>query len=366
MSVYLTMIFLTLVFSVFAMKYSTVTGTDIKKRVPAKFFVFLILTVWCSIYAFRYFVGSDFRNYYNTFNGIIDNKMSLTEFISTQRDSLYGYLSFFSSKLFNGNWIIFSYICSFLSYFPVVYVLYKKSTDFVMSMLLYIFTFTYFSAFNGVRQSISLSLIFLAYYCFLKEKKYFLYVIFVLIAFGFHATTLIAIPFQLLSLKPLNSKLFKVTVVLLLFSYLFLWNIWSYVIDFLEFIGQSKLATDYDSLSQDGSGVVRFLVNVIPPVLGLLFYKKIKTHYSDIDSEIILLCIAAILSMFSLKNWIFSRIAAYLKISAILFLPKLECIFDSKSKKMGRFLILFLYFAYMCALLLHGDGQVLPYRFIGF
>ena len=290
--------------------------------------------------------------------------ISFESFIETQRDSLFGYLTFFSSRLFKGNWVAFSYICSFLIYFPVIYVLYKKSADFTMSALLYIFTFTYFSGFNGVRQCIALSLLFLAYYCGLKEKKYWLYAVLVLVSFGFHSTALIAVPFHLLSLKSINSNLFKITVVSLLISYVFLWDIWSYIIEFLEFIGQSKLASDYNNLTEDGSGIIRFLVNVMPPILGLIFRKKIKKHYPDVDPEIMLLCIGAILSLFSLKNWIFSRISAYLKITVILFLPKLECIFDKKSRMLGKIIILALYFAYMCALLLHGDGQVLPYQFI--
>ncbi len=366
MSVYLTMIFLTLLFSVFAMEYSTVTGTDIKKRVPAKFFIFLILTVWCSIYALRYYVGTDFGAYYYSFNRILNDNVSFSSFIADQRDSLFAYIQFFTSSLSGGKWLVFSYLCAALTYIPVIIVISKKSTDFTASILLYIFTYGYFSGFNGTRQAIAVAFIFLAYYLGLKEKKYWLYAILVLVAFGFHSTVFIAVPFQLISMMSIKSKTFKITVTVLLLSYLFLWNIWSIVIDFLESIGQDKLASDYADLGENGSGLIRLIVNILPAVCGLLYKNTLKKNYPDVEGEIILLIIAAIFSLFSLKNWIFSRIASYFGIIGVMFIPKLECIFSSNCKKMGRLLILILYFAYMCSLLLHGDGHLLPYKFIEF
>lgn len=364
MSVYLIMIFLTWIFSTLAVNYSTNKGVNVTKIIPAKFFVFFILLLWCSVYALRYRVGTDFGSYYNSFNRIINDNISIIDFISEKRDYLFSLIQAISAKVFNGNWIVFSYICAFLTYFPIVMVIHKKSTDFVSSTLLFIFTMSYFSGFNGVRQSIAVGLVFLAYYCGLKEKKYWLYIILVLLAFGFHSTVFIAVPFQLLSLKSVKSNIFKVIMVILLLSYIFLWNMWSGVINFLELIGQSKLASDYADLQESGSSLIRLTVSIIPPVLGLLYRKTLQKHYPDIDSEIILLCIAAIFTLFSLKNWIFYRVASYFNIVLILFLPKLKFIFADKSKNAGRILILVLYFLYMYALLLHGESALLPYRFI--
>lgn len=364
MLVYLIMIFLTWIFSALAVNYSTNNGLNVTKITPSKFFVFLILLLWCSVYALRYRVGTDFGTYYYSFNRIINDNISVVDFVSEKRDYLFGLIQAVSVKVFNGNWIVFSYICAFLTYFPIVMVIHKKSTDFVSSALLFIFTMAYFSGFNGIRQSIAVGLVFIAYYCGLKEKKYWLYIILVLLAFGFHSTVFIAVPFQILSLKGIKSNIFKVTVVVLLLSYIFLWNMWSGVIDFLELIGQSKLASDYVDLQENGSSLIRLAVSIVPLVLGLVYRKTLQKLYPDIDSEIILLCIAVIFTLFSLKNWIFYRVASYFNIVLILFLPKLKFIFVDKSKNAGKIMILVLYFLYMYALLLHGESALLPYRFI--
>lgn len=364
MSVYLIMICFTLLFSTFAVKFASTTRRGMKKSVPAKLFVFLMLLVWCTIYALRYRVGTDFGTYYNYFNRIVTEGLALADALQNQRDALFGYIAFFAARLFNGEWIAFSYLCAGLIYVPVMIIIYKKSDDFVSSSLLYIFTTAYFSGFNGVRQAIAAALIFLAYYCGLKEKRYWFYIIFVLLAFGFHSTVFIIVPFQLLSLKGVKSKSFKISIAVLLFSYLFLWNIWSVVIDFLETIGQSKLASDYAELTENGASLLRLIVAVFPPVLGLVYRKKLAKKYPDIDCEIVLLTIAAMFLLFSLKNWIFARIAGYCDIVLIMFLPKLNYIFSDNSRKFGRLLILVLYFLYMISLLFHGGGHLLPYKFI--
>ena len=364
MLVYLVTIFLTWIFSVYAVKYSTGSGIDIKQRIPSKFFVFMILAVWCTVYALRYYVGTDFVNYYHDYNEIGIQKLSVLKFIETQRDALFGYLSYFCSKVFNGSWVVFSYVCAIITYLPVLIVMRKKSADFVASSLLFIFTMACFSCFNGVRQGIAASIVFLAYYCFLKEKKYWLYALFVFIAFGFHSTAIIIVPFHLLSLLSLKSKIFKITVTVMTISYFVLWSVWSYVIEFFEWIGQEKLANDYADIGQDGSSLIRLLVAAIPVLLGIVYQKTLRKHYQDIDAEVILLCVAAIFTLFSMENWIFSRIASYLQFSLILFLPKLKVVFDKENQKLGRVLILVLYFAYMLILLVRGESDLLPYTFI--
>ncbi len=366
MSIYLMMIFMTVIFSMLAMQCSTIGKNNPNKRKPGKIFVFIIIIVWCTIYAFRYRVGTDFGTYYRFFNRIVTDNLTLAETIQEQRDALFGYIAYFSAKVFEGEWLGFAYLCAVLIYTPIMIVIYKKSDDFLSSSLLYIFTMTYFSGFNGVRQAIAIAFLSLAYYCGLKEKRYWIYLIFVLLAFGFHSTVFIIVPFQLLSLKSVTSKSFKISIIVLLFSYLFLWNIWSVIIGFLETIGQSKLASDYAELAENGSSLLRLIVSTLPPFLGLIYRKKLIKKYPDIDSDIIMITISSIFLLFSLKNWIFARISGYFNVVLIMFLPKLNYIFAENSRQIGRLLILGLYFCYMILLLLHGGGHLLPYRFIEF
>ena len=184
------------------------------------------------------------------------------------------------------------------------------------------------------------------------------------VAFGFHATTLFVIPFHFLTKKKINSNTFKMIVVLLLFTYVFLWGLWGYLINFFEAIGQDKLASDYASATTNGSSLLRMIVYILPAIIAIAFYKKLKEKYDDIDSDIMLVFLSGIFMLFSMKYWLFARIAIYFHVSSILLIPKLKCIFAENSKRTGELLIGGLYFIYMCAMLLHGDGGCLPYTFI--
>lgn len=345
-------------------KIKTKNGRTIIR--PSAFFAGLLFLSWAAIYALRYRVGTDFGTYYSSYSRITNNNESLTDFLDKQRDMLFGYIEYFCARLSGGNWIFFSFVCAVLTYLPVVVTVRRKSVDFTASALLFLFSMQFFAGFNGVRQAIAVGLSFYAYYCGLKERRYLKYAILIALAFGFHSTALIVIPVHLLSLKNLRAPIIKVTVTVLLLSFVFLGSIWNYVISFLEKIGQSKLASDYETLSEKGSSVLRLIVAMLPPLLGVFFQEQLRRAFTDTDSEIILLLIAAIFSLFSLNTWLFSRIAQYFNIYLIMFLPKFTCLFKEKSRPLVASIMLALYFGYMCAMLLHGDGQVLPYTFINF
>lgn len=324
----------------------------------------VLLAVWVFIYAFRYNTGTDFSGYYYMFKRMGIVSQTFAEYMSTKRDFLFYALQYFVYHYFNGSWIVFSVIIGVLTYLPILLVLKKESNSFGFSILLYIFTLNYFSGFNGIRQGVAISIIFWAYSTFFKENKYIPYFIAMIIAFGFHSTVIFVIPFHFLAKKKINSKIFKIVVAMLLFTYAFLWGLWGYLIKFLETIGQDKLAEDYASAMANGSSSLRMIVYILPAIIAIIFYKTLKEKHEDIDSEIMLVLLAGIFMLFSMKYWLFARIAIYFHIFSILLIPKLECIFTKNSKRLGMMLIGGLYFVYMCAMLLHGDGGCLPYTFI--
>ena len=368
MTAYLILCVLTLMWAKYAEHTPSKTrlnNGEVRIR-PSAFFAALVFLSWAAIYALRYRVGTDFGTYYRSYARITNNNESLSDFLDKQRDMLFGYIEYFCARLSGGNWLFFAFICAALTYLPVIITIRRKSDSFTASALLFLFTMQYYAGFNGTRQAIAVSLTFFAYYCCLKERKYFWYIVVVALAFGFHSTALIVLPIHLLSLKNLRSPLVKITIALLLLSFIFLGSVWKYVISFMEKIGQSKLASDYETLSGSGSSVLRLIVATIPPIVGVIFQDQLKNTYRHTDSEVILLLIAAVFTLFSLNTWLFSRIAQYFNMALIMFLPKLPSLFKEKSRPMAMVIMLALYLGYMCAMLLHGDGQLLPYRFISF
>ena len=360
MVVYLCNIAITLILGCVA----SVVSPRMKDKRISKFWLSFVLLSWLIIYAFRYNVGADFSGYYFYFKRIGFQQQSLVEFVGGQRDFLFAILEYLCYQIFNGNWVTFSIIIGILTYLPVLSTIRNESNNFTLASLLYIFTMNFYAGFNGIRQGIAVSFVFFAYYQFLKRKKYILYFIFIIIAFGFHSTVLVTVPFHFLSLKKVSSKLFRFTIVFMLFSYMFLWQLWAYLIEFLEMIGQDKLASDYANAMTDGSSLLRMIVYIVPAIIGIFYYDKMKRKYQNIDSEIILILLASFFMLLSTKYWLFARVALYFYMHTIVFLPKLDCAFAKNSKKIGMLLVATLYFAYMCIMLLRGDGGCLPYNFI--
>lgn len=366
MSIYLFNIFVTFIFGVIVTNNSGSKFLNGRTQVNGKKFMgaFFILLSWVLVYSLRGSVGSDTLLYRSSYESIGWFGQSLDEFVGQQRDILFSYIQYFSYKIFDGSWSGFLSVSALLTYVPVIAVLAKRSSYFLTSVLLFIFTLNFYFGFNGMRQAIAISITFYAYYELLKEKKYIKYFFAIALAFGFHSTAVFVLPFHFLSLKPLKSLTIKITTAGLLFSFVFLWNVWDLLIVFFDNIGQSKLASDYANVVANGSGLLRVFVFILPIIIGYIYHNQISDKYGSIDSELILMGIAAIFMLFSTKYWIFSRIALYFSIVTILFVPKLEVIFDDNSKRLGMFIILVLYFAYMIILLLYGEGGYYPYTFV--
>lgn len=330
--------------------------------------ILFILAIWVAVFACRGIsVGSDTNGYIYFFNNIISSDMSLAEFSSNQRDWLFGYLEYFCCRIFNGNWICFQIVVAIIIYAPILNVLKEKADYLLSSLLLFIFTISFFSGFNGMRQAIAMSIVFYAYYNFFAEEKYFKYAVLLLIAFGFHSSVIFVIPIHFLSRFEIKGRVVKFSVILTLILFLFIWKIWPFIIDFLASIGQTKMAADYAEVAKDaGSGFLRFFVALVPVIVGYFYKEKLEVQFKNVNNELVLCLFGALFMLLSMRYWIFARVSSYFSLSQVLFIPKLYKVFSENSQKIGCAMILFLYFAYMIALLIHGEGNYYPYVFMEF
>lgn len=328
--------------------------------------ILFILATWVAVFACRGIsVGADTSGYIYYFNDIIPSAISLTEFLSNQRDRLFGFLEYLCCRMFHGSWICFQIIVAILTYAPILKVLKNKADYLTSSLLLFFFTTSFFCGFNGMRQAIAMSISFYAYYTYFLEKKYIRYAFLLLIALGFHSSVLFVIPIHILSKFEIKGGVIKFAVIFILILFLFIWQIWPFIINFLESIGQIKMATDYAVVAKnEGSSFLRFIVAFVPVGIGYIYKEKLEEQFSNVNNELILCLFGALFMLLSIRFWIFARVAAYFLLSQILFIPKLYNVFSKDSQKVGGAIILLLYFAYMVLLLIHGEGDYYPYYFI--
>lgn len=325
----------------------------------------ILLTVWTSIYALRNNVGSDWSAYYKSYTSTIPFSGSLNSFMMIQRDQLFALLEYLTYYLSNGNWIVFQYLTAVITYLPVLLVIYKKADKTLVPCILYILAMYFYSGFNGMRQAIASSIIFAAFYLCFLEKKYLKYIILMIVAYGFHSSAIFATPFHFLAQKRGRSLTVIFSVILMLFAYFNIEMIWPSVISLLKQIGQYKMANDYAELGDSSSSMLRMVVSLSPVLLAMLNYGKVCTNGSDGEIEFLLLIYSSIFMLFSTRYWVFARVSSLISQSVILFIPKLENVFAENSRRAGIGMIILLYFFYMIAMLLVGEGGYYPYHLLG-
>ena len=359
MVVYLTMTMLTLVFSYVFSRYNKTI--DSEKHI--RWEIWFVLIIWVLVYALRYMTGTDFGGYLRAFNRA--STMTYSAYVNEYRDWAFYSMTYFLNRIFFGNFVAYEVVLAVLSYLPILLVCHEESEQYTFSILLFIFILNYFNPFNGVRQGIAVGLLFYAYYMLLKKRKYIKFAIVVIIAFGIHSTALFVLPFFFLSLLKLRNKLIWIIFSGITLSYFVLSSVWQRIIDLFEATGQEKLATDYSELEMQGSSFTRFFVALLPVIIALIFYNRLKAVRDDVDGDIILTMFSAVFMLFSMKSWIFARVAYYFSTSSVLLISKIPHMFEKENnKRMIAIVITVLYFIYMVALLLHGDGGYLPYNFI--
>lgn len=365
MTVYLVAILLTAIISSVGSGQRSYTITENGRKIYywSNLYTIAILIVWCFVFAFRGLsVGSDTSGYYAVYCRIFSENMSYSNFITYERDVFFATLTFFCAKFFQGNWIWFQVVVAILTYLPIISVVKKNSNDVTTSLLLFIFTLQFYSGFNGMRQGIAMSFVVYAYFNYLLEKKYLKFAILILVAFSVHSSVILVVPFLLFSLCGFSSKIVRWSAAAIVVLYLFMWQIWPYIIQFFTAIGQEKMANDYaETGTGHGSGLLRVIVAMLPFVLGFFYKNILREKYKNIDVELAMVLYSALFMLLSMRYWIFARVSSYFCGSLVIFIPKLIDIFTDRC--IGKVFILILYFSYMVALLLHGDGAYYPYTF---
>lgn len=328
-----------------------------KKRIC----LFLIFAIWVSIYTFRGVTGFDSAVYRVQYQSLFSGQKTVSEVGVTLRSTVFAYLLSWCASFSNGSWIFFCFISGVLIYLPIIILIYKKSEDVNLSCLLYIFTLSYYFGFNGIRQAIAGSFAMLGYYVFLREKKLVKYAIIVLLAYLFHSGALLAVPFQLLSLKKLKSVSTWVILTPFFAASFFLKDIWGTVVGAFNGV---TVVTNYDDIFLDphGSSIVRVAVWLIPIVLAFVYYTPIKEKYQDIDSDILMIICGTIFMIYSLADSNFSQMSMFFIDANIIIFPKIYSGFQEKNKRLLRYIVLLVYFSYMIILLLNGDGHFYPYK----
>lgn len=170
-------------------------------------FVFIVLALlFILLSAFRGLeVGTDVLNYKQIFGQILSSGYNVAI------EPLWIALNYTSYNLgFGFRGIIV--VSALLTLLPIFFVIFKESRNPILSLFFYYVLYIYFFSFNGIRQAIAISIVFLGFY-FLKEQKIIPFVVTVIIASFFHISALVCLVVLLIRFIP-QKNIIYISIVL--------------------------------------------------------------------------------------------------------------------------------------------------------
>lgn len=273
------------------------------------------------ISALRTDTGFDLSNYKIIFTEISHLKIKdfLGHPVEKGYETLNAIIAMFTQ---NFQWVIV--ITSFITIFFLTIAIYRYSENCILSFLLYV-PFFYFFTLSGIRQGIAFSISLLSFQ-FLREKKFWKYLVVILVATSFHYTAIIMLPAYFLVNVKLNWKRMSALGVIAFIVYLFTEKI---------FLVMTQLIPKYSPYGTE-EGIAQYLngqswksmvVSILVFVLMLFFHRQLEKK--DVRNSVYLNIsfLSVLISLFQTKVGVLDRFPYYFNIYMIFSLPLLlDCV----------------------------------------
>lgn len=342
MVVYLTSFILSIAWIVFFSKRYVCVG---RKRYNLQIWSIVPLFIVASI---RYNVGTDYEEYVNIFYRISMG-------INYTKEPLYRLLNSYVAKL-GGTYVAVFAICAFLFLYFTYSQIIKDSIYPGLSVILLFGTTYYFCFLNGMRQLIAAAIL-LYSIRFIEEKDLFKFSLFVLLATGFHYSSILFFIIYFMSKMELTpKKVLFISVGIFAFSELLV-NIG------IRIISITPYAKYIDSIFDTGSmNWIRFLIQVSVLVFCSFFYSNTEKYRIYYSIQFITTCVIG----FSGKIVLIRRLMWTFGLATLIIIPLAIGNIKSKGKRMiAYFVICVTYFIYAYISIAYlGIQGVIPYQTI--
>ncbi|HTO38187.1 MAG TPA: EpsG family protein [Brumimicrobium sp.] len=239
-------------------------------------------------------------------------------------------------------------VTSAITIFPIVYILRKYSYAPMFSLFLYYNLYIYFYSFNISRQTLAVTLVFVAIVFLLKNKS-LLYLLFVGIATLFHTTALVALPLFFVNRIPDKTFIYVLGICLTaLLGLLLPIQLAAY----LSIFGYANYFENYEFGNVVGNALMLVLLN------GFFFFVLMNIKVKDINFKIyfVFILISNLLARVPFNG----RIVMFFSIFLLLFFPYF--IQNSKIKEKPLLYFIITLYALVMFFRSFGAGEILPYE----
>ncbi|MGL5384025.1 MAG: EpsG family protein [Culicoidibacterales bacterium] len=316
-------------------------------------FTVLIIVVLTLVSGLRYRVGTDFGTYSQIY-GITATK-TFIEVISGS-EPLFNLIVWLSSQAIYEPQIMF-FVMALLTVSFIVLGIRKYTNNFPFSIFLYLATFSYFTAMNGMRQWLAVAIVFY-FFDLMLEKKLLKFIIVIFVASLIHTSAIFILPIYFVIHKKHTTQFVMATFAcgaLLFVMYPFIDSVLA------QFLG------DYGhyltSSAGYGAAGVKGIRVVVPLVIyGVsYFYLHKNIQHPKVNAILNLILIGSLIATLGIYSKAFFRIISYFSIYEVLIIPLFyACVGRREKVTMLAFLVLSFYL--YVNVLWRVDSNVLPYQ----
>lgn len=223
----------------------------------------------------------------------------------------------------------------------IVYVLYKYSRLFEVSIYIYITSGLYIVSMNGVRQFLASAIVFAAtkYLFEGKWQKYFLVVAF---ASTFHGSALILIPIYFI----VRRKAWTSSTFVLLFLAVMLILGYNVLSDALFAAIADTQYSEYKEFQEGGANIIRVAIGAVPLVFAYLGRNKLREIFPHGDYVVNMSLLNFIVMAVATQNWIFARFTIYFGLYNVILMSWVISLFVKRQQKFIYYAILGFYLIY--------------------
>lgn len=319
-----------LLLSIFGI-YFTNKGKNRTNKIWLCFIAFIQLSL---LSMFRINIGIDYKSYKNIFNEI--SILPFNQINEHEIEIGYGLLNKIVS-IYTDNFGVLIAICSIITVGIMIFVIYKNSTSYALSIYLYVALSFYYMAYNLTRQGIAISITIVGIK-YIKEKKLIKYLLVILLASTFHYSALIMIPIYFISRIKLTNIKVVIFSIITFILHTFLYDIINIGVKIFPQYSPYVGSEFFKGVSIN-SIVLPFIIFIVLYLFKRFLISENKTNQIYINMSFYSL----LLSILQTKVGILDRLPYYFNIFSILSLPILINCFKTKSQRILATVILIIF-----------------------
>ncbi|MGN0571788.1 MAG: EpsG family protein [Candidatus Fimenecus sp.] len=235
-----------------------------------------------------------------------------------------GYLVFQKFiHIFTDNYQVYLFLVAIILFASLAYFVYKNSEDPCFSFILFSTLFYSFYAITGIRQTLATALVVFIGYEFIKERKFWPFVLVSVLAYTLHKSALVFIPFYFISRKKVTWKYAALLcgIVLVLFA-----------------IGPNAILALSDFFGYDRDEVYSaptYTYSAMMLLVGcgtLLVHKRLLKVNANKNIELSAVVLATALTMLTFIDQSMMRVQQYYSLFMMLTIPSMIGLIKEKVK----------------------------------